>query len=116
MNLKALTLVFFLSISHYMISQIKITGQIIDYNDNPVSYAEIILLTKDSISIKSDLSDVEGTFYLETINKGNYIIQIRQLGDIFYNQEINIINDINLGKIRVDVIKSLNEVVITQSC
>ncbi|WP_445722470.1 outer membrane beta-barrel protein [Flavobacterium sp.] len=113
MKFKALTLLFFLSISHYMISQIKITGQIIDYNDNPVSFAEIILLTKDSISIKSDLSNVEGIFYLETINKGDYIIQIRQLGDIFYNKEINLNNDIDLGKIRAEVIKSLNEVVIT---
>ena len=52
-------------------SQIKISGQIKDKKNNPVEFIEIQLQNKDSIIFKSELTNAEGKFIIET-EKGEY--------------------------------------------
>ena len=94
-------------------SQIKISGQIIDEKNNPVEFIEIQLQNKDSIIFKSELTNAEGKFILET-EKGEYSLLIRQLGEIYHKQKINATQDIYIGVINIkEKEQQLQEVVIT---
>jgi hypothetical protein len=94
-------------------SQIKISGQIKDEKNNPVEFIEIQLQNKDSIIFKSELTNSEGKFTLET-EKGKYSLLIRQLGKIYHNQKIDATQDIYIGVISItEKTQELQEVVIT---
>ena len=94
-------------------SQIKISGQIIDEKNNPVEFIEIQLQNKDSIIFKSELTNAEGKFILET-EKGEYSLLIRQLGEIYHKQKINATQDIYIGVFNIkEKEQQLQEVVIT---
>ena len=94
-------------------SQIKISGQIKDKKNNPVEFIEIQLQNKDSIIFKSELTNAEGKFILET-EKGEYSLIVRQLGVIYYKQNINANQDTNVGIINItEKEQQLQEVVIT---
>ena len=94
-------------------SQIKISGQIKDKKNNPVEFIEIQLQNKDSIIFKSELTNAEGKFILET-EKGEYSLLVRQLGVIYHEQKINVIQDTYIGIINItEKEQQLQEVVIT---
>ena len=94
-------------------SQIKISGQIKDKKNNPVEFIEIQLQNKDSIIFKSELTNAEGKFILET-EKGEYSLLIRQLGVIYHKQKISVNQDTNIGIINItEKEQQLQEVVIT---
>lgn len=96
-----------------VISQIKISGQIKDEKNNPVEFIEIQLQNKDSIIFKSELTNADGKFILET-EKGEYSLIVRQLGVIYYKQNINANQDTNVGIINItEKEQQLQEVVIT---
>lgn len=104
---------FFLLTSLNVHSQIKIIGKIINSSDsNPVVFAEIILQTKDSVAIKSELSNENGNFQIDT-KSGNYILQIKQFGNILYNTDLFLEKTINLGIIKTKTFNNLKEVIIT---
>jgi len=92
-------------------SQISIKGKIIDSNNKPIEIAEILLISEDSTTLRSEFSDIQGDFTIEG-PKRNYLLQIRQLGTILYTKQINLNNDINLGIIKVENSQMLKEVTI----
>jgi len=94
-------------------SQIKISGQIKNEKNNPVEFIEIQLQNKDSIIFKSELTNAEGKFILQT-EKGEYSLLVRQLGVIYHNQKINVNQDTYIGIINItEKEQQLQEVVIT---
>jgi len=108
-----LLLLLIILFQNKIFSQIKISGQIKDEKDNPVEFIEIQLQNKDSIIFKSELTNVEGKFILET-EKGEYSLLIRQLGKIYYKQKINVNQDTYIGIINItEKTQELQEVVIT---
>lgn len=101
-----------LLLSNFIFSQqFQITGKIVNEKSNPVEFTEILLLTQDSIAIKSELSDAQGIFSIQTTN-GNYILQVKHLKDIIYSKNISLQNSINLGNIQIDKIQQIKEVVV----
>lgn len=112
MKIKTLTLIIFLLIAFNINGQIKITGQIHSNENIPVPFAEIILVSKDSIPLKSELSDENGMFTIES-ERESFILQIRQIGDILYNKEFQMSSNSNIGIIKINTTKSLQEVVVT---
>lgn len=93
-------LLFFLLYCSTLIAQVQLTGKIINQNNTPINFAEVILTNKDSIIKKSEFTDEDGTFII-VVNKGEYIIKIIQLGKEIYNQNIKLNQNKNLGKITV---------------
>jgi len=100
-----------LGIPNLLTAQLKITGKVIQESNKPVEMAEIQVLTKDSIVIKSELSDENGSFQISA-NTGYYLIQIRQTGNILYSKNITLDKNVNLGVIQVLNSKNLQEVAI----
>ena len=61
-----LSLLLIILFQNQVFSQIKISGQIKNEKNNPVEFIEIQLQNKDSIIFKSELTNAEGKFILET--------------------------------------------------
>lgn len=81
-------------------AQIKVTGKLITKDKTPIEFAEIILLNKDSMGVKSELANEDGTFTVSTA-AGRYTLQIRQFSKSFFSQVIDSQTDVDLGEIMV---------------
>lgn len=108
-----LALVLFILFQNQGFTQIKISGQIKDNNNNPIEFVEVQLQNKDSIIFKSELTNAEGKFVIET-DKGEYSLLVRQLGIIYHKQKINVNQDTYLDIINItEKEQQLQEVLIT---
>ena len=92
-------------------SQYRIEGTIIDNNSNPVEYAEILLLTQDTIAIVSELSNANGQFSISVV-AGNYLFQVRNFSKVFLTQNIALTKNISLDKIKIDNSFQLTEITV----
>ncbi|MBS1689873.1 MAG: TonB-dependent receptor, partial [Bacteroidetes bacterium] len=64
-----------------------VSGQVTDINGKPLSYANVILLKTDSVTlVKASLTDDNGNFSLEPIEKGQFVLKVTLLG---YNTYAN---------------------------
>ncbi|TYA74214.1 outer membrane beta-barrel protein [Seonamhaeicola marinus] len=62
-------------------SQNSISGKILDENKEPLPYANVLLYTEETKeSPQGVISNDEGTYLFEDIQKGNYIIEVISLG------------------------------------
>lgn len=95
-----------------MFSQVNISGQINDKNNKPIELLEIQLQNKDSIIIKSELTNVDGKFAI-IVEKGQYKLLIKQLGKVLQKQTINADQNFDIGVIQITENKQqLNEVIV----
>ncbi|WPC14418.1 carboxypeptidase-like regulatory domain-containing protein [Riemerella anatipestifer] len=107
------TVLLFLLFPLFSFAQFKITGKIVNEKNNPVEFIEVQLQNKDSIIFKSELTDIDGKFILET-EKGKYTLLVRQLGIIYYRENIDVNQDTNLGVINIiEKTQELKEIVLT---
>ncbi|POR21323.1 hypothetical protein BWK58_12560 [Flavobacterium columnare] len=90
-------------------AQFVITGKLMKENNQPITMAEVILLTSENKAIISQLINEQGDFKLIS-EKGNYTIQIKQLETILIEKSIKLDQDINLGILYPEITKKLNEV------
>lgn len=60
----------------------------------------MLILNKDSIAIRSELTNVNGRFSLSA-EKGECLLEVRQMGAILCKQKINANQDLDLGIIKV---------------
>ena len=108
-----LSLLLIILFQNQVFSQIKISGQIKNEKNNPVEFIEIQLQNKDSIIFKSELTNAEGKFIIET-EKGEYSLLVRQLGVIYHKQKISVSEDTYIDIINItEKTQQLQEVVIT---
>lgn len=67
----------------------KITGKVMDENGRPVEGATAALSrVTDSITVKFELADADGSFNFEVINKGSYRILISSMGKMPYQSNV----------------------------
>jgi outer membrane receptor protein involved in Fe transport len=92
-------------------AQTKLTGKIVNTDDIPVCFAEIVLFSTDNIEIKRVFSDENGNFTIEE-KTGNYLLLITQWGNTLYHKEITLKNDTNLETIKINTELILDEVVV----
>lgn len=105
--------IFIIFIPVSLFSQIRITGKIANQKEEVLELIEVLILNKDSLAIKSELTNSKGEFSLST-EKGEYLLQVRQLGVVLWKQKINAIQDLNLGILKIIVNRQqLEEVIIT---
>ena len=89
----------FLSVNK-IYAQINVKGQVKDVNDKPIEFIEVLLQNKDSLLIKSELTNAEGRFIL-IVEKGQYLLSIKQLGVILYSKKIDLNQNLDLPVIQV---------------
>ncbi|QDO93170.1 carboxypeptidase regulatory-like domain-containing protein [Formosa sediminum] len=80
----------FLLCSYFCVSQeIKISGKVLDNNNLPISYANIILInTQDESNILGTITNESGYFVIEDIPSGTYKIDISFVGYSAYSSEL----------------------------
>jgi outer membrane receptor protein involved in Fe transport len=90
-----------------------VKGTIMNQNNKPVELVEVILINKDSIALKSEFTNSNGIFEMQA-EKGEYVLQARENGKIVYKQTINLMDNLDLGNIKIiENKKQLDEVVVT---
>jgi len=91
-------------------AQVKISGKILNTAKKPLEFVEVVLLNKDSIGVKSEIANEDGSFRLSA-QQGTYTILIRQFSKVFFSKLIECQSDIDLGEIIVDnASHELNEI------
>lgn len=96
----------------FVFSQIKIAGKIVNQNNMAIDLAEVLFKNKDSVNIKSGLTNAFGEFAL-SIEKGDYLFEAQKSGTILWKQKISITNDLNMGIISIiESEQRLSEVVV----
>lgn len=94
-----------------LFSQNKISGQILDAENNAIEFATIQLLTTDHLLIKNEISDEFGKFEIEE-KEGNYLLKISYIENTLFEKDINLIKNVDLGVILVDNGVELQEIII----
>ena len=81
-----------------LISQAQtIFGKITDHDDEGLDLAVVLLLsTTDSSFVKSEYTDVDGSYELNSVVDGDYILQISMLGFKDFYKNITMSTDIIL--------------------
>ena len=111
--LSLILLAFIVFIPNRVFSQNQVGGQIVDKENQPVSFANVVLLNaKDSVSvIKGMISEDDGSFLFEEIENRPYILKISFLGFADYIKRFEVEGNTNLGKIELqETSNSLDEV------
>ena len=99
-KINLITLFIIILFSSNLFSQINISGQIKNQDDKSIEFLEIQLQNKDSIIVKSELTNFDGKFII-TAEKGEYKLLIKQFGKTLQNKIINADQNINIGIIQV---------------
>jgi hypothetical protein len=92
-------------------AQHTVTGKVYE-GEMPLPYFEVVLSDLNSKPLTSTLTNDEGVF-LFTVKEGEYKIEGRLLGKIYFEREIPLKNDIDLGVIEVEVVQEMSEYVVT---
>ncbi|WP_159022095.1 carboxypeptidase-like regulatory domain-containing protein [Formosa sp. L2A11] len=100
--------IFFVLCSYVCISQEnKISAQVTDQNNSPISYANVIITNKsDDSELKGTITNDSGHFVIDRIETGTYDLEISFVGYSSYSKEIFIDKVIYLESV---VLKELSE-------
>ncbi|WP_181364021.1 TonB-dependent receptor domain-containing protein [Algibacter marinivivus] len=80
--------------------QFAISGNVIDLNNKPIAYTNVVIVSKENSEIiKGATTNDDGVFRIENIDKGNYIIKISFLGFENYSKDLELKANIDLGLI-----------------
>jgi len=82
----------------------QVTGKLIDDQNNPLSYATVTLLRKDSSVVNGDLSKDNGSFIITPTGTGNFILRIESLGLTTKYLAVSLTDDKpnkDLGKVKI---------------
>lgn len=81
-----LTLSSFITFSQ----DLSVTGRVADLNNESLIGSTVVLLKKDSSLYKGDAVDVNGSFSIQGVKSGNYILKVSFLGYDSYYQDIKL--------------------------
>lgn len=106
-----LLFILFTLINTTSYSQIYVEGRIITSDNEPVYFADI-LLKRTEVESYEVSTDSLGYFNLQIKNAGNYFFTVVYYNEEKFNKEFSIVNNINLGEIKIEDSSVLNDIVI----
>lgn len=116
MNLRIYMCLLFCGITHSIFGQsnYQITGVITASDNQPVPFANVLLLASEDASlVKGAISDEEGRYAFEKVNEGSYYVQITLLGyQDAQSEVINLVSDYEVEKLILMEGESLDEVIV----
>lgn len=98
--------------SFSLYSQCIIEGKVFDMDANPLEFAEVIILSQDSIPIMSELTNELGAFKINT-TCGEFSVIVIQIGSKLFEKKINVVDVYTFDDIIVDSGVLLDEVVVS---
>ncbi len=105
---------FFLCFSVFYAQEFTVTGAVLDNEQQPISFANIILQSTDGGFLKGTSTDDNGSFQLKSVSSGNYIVKVSFIGYKTHSKTITVNGDLSLDTITLtEDSESLDEVTIT---
>lgn len=100
-------------LSNVLTAQVKISGKVVNAENSPVAFAEVVLFANGSVAVKDQVTNENGEFVLDC-KAGLYKLQISHFNSILYTKAIQLNSDVDLGQIVVNQAQELDAVVITK--
>ncbi|MFS4455384.1 TonB-dependent receptor domain-containing protein [Maribacter sp. 2304DJ31-5] len=92
----------------------SITGSVLDSDQKPLIFANVLLRNSDSVLIKGAATDDNGHFVLHNIEKGNYLLSASYIENTSEIKAIQINADVDIGSlIIIPKAQELEEVTVT---
>ena len=91
-SLGNLLLVAMMSTMNMVYGQSQLAGTVLDENQQPLDYANVLLLNAlDSTFLKGEITNEDGTFVINNINEGKVFLQVTMVGyEPYYSSPINL--------------------------
>lgn len=114
---KTPVLLFYLAISFLSIGiasaqQQTLKGKVVNKDKLPVEFVHATLLKNDTVFVEGMATDSLGTFLFKA-EKGNYRLILEQFGAEYFNEHLDLNQDIDLGEIEIDESVVLEGITIT---
>jgi hypothetical protein len=110
-----ITLILLLSLflEHTALCQdIYLSGKAMYDHNIPMDYAVVMLCREDSI-IRTELTEENGSFTMNNLSQGSYMLIVEQLGVKLYSRSIELAGNMDLGTINITKTMELQTVTIT---
>ncbi|CAL68273.1 TonB-dependent receptor domain-containing protein [Christiangramia forsetii] len=93
-----------LLIPYVFFSQNSVSGKILNQDNDPVAFANVILLSaKDSTSVyKGSTSEEDGSFVIENVEDSTYLLKVSFVGYAEYLQKLRVKGDTNIPLISLE--------------
>ena len=116
MKSKIITMLMLLAASINMYAQ-SISGKLVDEENQPLAYANVVVQQTDSTFVKGEISDKMGSFRISKLSKGDYRLVISSIGyETLYIDMQGFNRSTNLGILTMhDASKQLEEVTVSAS-
>jgi len=116
-NQKTLILFFYLVIMFFGVGiasaqQQTLKGKVVNKEKQPVEFVHATLLKNDSIFVEGTATDSLGYFSFKA-EKGNYRLILEQFGAEYFNEILDLNQDLDLGEIEIDESVVLEGITIT---
>ncbi|OJJ17502.1 hypothetical protein BKI52_26915 [marine bacterium AO1-C] len=92
-------------------AQFKIIGTFVNQTNDPIEYAEVLLLTLDSTMVEQVLGNEKGEFQMK-VKPGNYLLLGRSFAEVIFSRKIQVSKDLDLGILKTDNTLKLDEVTV----
>ncbi len=100
MPIKSIVYLFFTIPFSLVAQDLTLSGKVIDANNMPIAYANVVLLIEDDSKIISGTTtDDTGFFKMDNLKKGSYHLKITYLGFKVYTQHMALGSSLNLDTI-----------------
>ncbi|MEM1124447.1 MAG: carboxypeptidase-like regulatory domain-containing protein, partial [Bacteroidota bacterium] len=98
-----LSIITILSLLFYWsaLAQHIVRGTIQDDTNEPLMYANVLLLSEAETLIKGEVADLDGNFTFENIPSGSYFLGVSAVGYADFRQAINVTIDVDMGTLTV---------------
>jgi len=113
MKTKLITLIcLIVSLVNY--AQVKLSGSVVDAQQQPIDFAEILLLTPQENLVQHTYTTENGTFSFDSITANAYIIRVNNLGKTQYETNLTLTQDQKLAPFIIQNNSVLDEIVIAK--
>ncbi|MCB0382410.1 MAG: TonB-dependent receptor [Psychroserpens sp.] len=91
---------------------LSVSGTVIDAENNPIEFANVIILSEDESEVlKGTSTDENGYFNIVNLDSSTFILKITYLGFDDFNQKIILRGDLDLQSIQlIEISESLDEI------
>ncbi len=94
--------------------EFTVTGKIVDTENKPLVFANVLLRNTDSVLVKGSSTNENGVFSINAIQTGEYLLQASYMENTSKTRAISVIRDINIGALQVHQNEyELDEVVVS---
>ena len=77
---RCVNVILFFLVTQQIYALCEISGRVVNPNEEPVPFANVLLLRQDSTLIKGNITNEDGGFLIEEVTEGQYRLVVSMLG------------------------------------